>query len=104
MDIPLQITFRGTKHTPALEAALREHAAGLEKHHPHVASCHAVLELADRHRHNGKNFVVRLDIKVRGGEVVVNHDRDEEPAVAVREAFRAAGRQLEDLAQRQRGR
>jgi len=103
MEIPMQITFHGLAHSPALEAVIRERAAKLDRFHPQVMSCRAVVEEAARHKSQGKEFVVRLDIKVAGGEVAVNRDRSEDAFVAVRDAFDAARRQLEDLARRQRG-
>lgn len=103
MEIPIQITFHGLAHSPALEAAIRERAAKLDRFHPHVMSCRAVVEEVARHKNQGKEFAVRLDIKVAGGEVAVNRERNEDAFVAVRDAFDAARRQLEDLARRQRG-
>ncbi len=103
MEIPIQITFHGLAHSPALEAAIRERAGKLDRFHPHVMSCRAVVEEVARHKNQGKEFVVRLDIKVAGGEVAVNREHSEDAFVAVRDAFDAARRQLEDLARRQRG-
>jgi ribosomal subunit interface protein len=103
MEIPIQITFHGLAPSPALEAAIRERAGKLDRFHPHVMSCRAVVEEVARHKTQGKEFAVRLDIKVAGGEVAVNREHSEDAFVAVRDAFDAARRQLEDLARRQRG-
>lgn len=103
MEIPIQITFHGLAHSPALEAAIRERAGKLDRFHQHVMSCRAVVEEVARHKNQGKEFAVRLDIKVAGGEVAVNREHNEDAFVAVRDAFDAARRQLEDLARRQRG-
>jgi len=103
MEIPIQITFRGMETSAALEAAIRDRAGKLDRFHPHVMSCRVVVEEEARHKSQGKQFVVRLDIKVSGAEVAVNHDRSEDAFVAVRDAFDAARRKLEDLARRQRG-
>jgi ribosome-associated translation inhibitor RaiA len=46
--------------------------------------------------------MVRLDIKVSGSEIAINHDHSEDPYVAVREAFDAARRQLDEHARRVR--
>jgi ribosome-associated translation inhibitor RaiA len=62
-----------------------------------------VLELAGRHKQHGKQFVVRIDLKVPGGEVAVNREHDEDIQVALRDAFDAARRQLEDYSREQRG-
>ena len=103
MQLPIQVTFHGMKHSAALEQAIRERAAKLEHFHPHLVSCRAVVEEAARHKQQGREFVVRLDITVADGEVAINRDRSEDPFVAVRDAFDAARRQLEDHARRRRG-
>jgi ribosome-associated translation inhibitor RaiA len=61
------------------------------------------LELEGRHRHKGRRFVVRIDLKVPGGEIVADHQHDEDPDIALREAFHAARRMLEDHVRRRRG-
>ena len=103
MQLPVQVTFHGMAHSAALEQAIQERAAKLEHFHPHLVSCRAVVEEAARHKLQGKQFVVRLDIKVPGGEIAVSREHSEDPYVAVRDAFDAARRQLEDHARRQRG-
>lgn len=103
MQLPLQITFRNFPQSEAVEARIRAKAAKLEEFHPRVMSCHIVVEELDRHRHQGKQFSVRLDLRVPGHEVVVDRDHDEDIYVALRDAFNAAGRQLEEVARTQRG-
>jgi ribosome-associated translation inhibitor RaiA len=66
-------------------------------------SCRVVLELAGRHQHQGKEFVARIDLKVPGSEIVVTHQHAEDPLVALRDAFDALRRRLEDYARTQRG-
>jgi ribosomal subunit interface protein len=103
MELPIQITFRGMAGSEALEAAVRERAAKLAQFHRHVMSCRVVIETAARHKQQGKEFVVRLDIKVAGAEIAINREHSEDAFVAVRDAFDAARRKLEDHARRQRG-
>ena len=103
MELPIQITFRGMAHSAALEAAVRERTAKLAQFHGHIMSCRVVIETAARHSKQGKPFVVRLDIKFAGGEIAINREHSEDPFVAVRDAFDAARRKLEDRARRQRG-
>jgi len=103
MQLPLQITFRGLPHSDALETAIRERAVKLDRFHPRITSCRVVVELAGRHQQQGKQFVVRLDIGVPGAEIAVNRDHAEDAMVAVRDAFDAARRKLEDHAREQRG-
>ena len=103
MRIPLQITVRDVQHSDALEARIREKAAKLEQFHPRIMSCRVTVEEAHKHRNQGRHFQVRLDVRVPGREIVANRDHAEDPYVALREAFDAAKRQLEELARSQRG-
>jgi len=56
-----------------------------------------------KHHQQGKQFNVRIDIGVPGSEIVVNRDHAEDVYVALRDAFDAAKRQLEDYARKMRG-
>jgi ribosomal subunit interface protein len=103
MQIPLQITLRGIMQSDAVETAIREKADKLEQFHPHIMSCRVVVECPAQHKQQGKEFVVRIDIKVPGAEIAVNRDHSEDIYVALRDAFDAARRKLEDHAKRQRG-
>lgn len=98
MQIPLQITLRNLAKSDAVESEIRKKAEKLDRYHRHIMSCRVVVELPSRHKHQGKEFVVRLDIKVPGSEIVVNHDHHEDLYVALHEAFHAAQRRLEDHA------
>jgi len=103
MQLPVQVTYRGMQSSAALEDAVREKAAKLEQFHPRLMSCRVVIEEAGRHKTKGRQFVVHIDLKAPGGEVAVNRDHDEDVFVALRDAFDAARRKLEDLAREQRG-
>jgi len=103
MEVTLQITTRDIPHSDALEAHIREKATKLEKFYPHIMSCRIIVELPHKHHHQGRLFDVRIDMTVPGGELVINRVTNEDVYVAVRDAFNAAGRRLEDFARRQRG-
>ena len=103
MQIPLQISLHGIEHSDAIYNAIREKADRLDRYYEHVMSCRVVLELAGRHKRHGKQFTARIDLKVPGGEIVVTHEHDEDLQVALRDAFDAARRRLEDYARGQRG-
>jgi ribosomal subunit interface protein len=94
MQIPLQITLRNIAKSEAVEAAIRRKAEKLERFHRRIVSCRVAVEIPARHKHQGKEFVVCIDIKVPGGEIVVNHDHNVDLYVALQEAFQAARRQL----------
>lgn len=103
MHTPLQITIRDVDHSDALETHIREKADKLSEFFARIISCRVVVEMPHKHHHQGKQFNVRIDISVPGGEIVVNKDSNEDVYVALRDAFDAAKRQLEDHARKMRG-
>jgi ribosomal subunit interface protein len=103
MEIPLQVLLHGIEHSDALYNAIREKAEKLDHYYERIMSCRVALELTAHHKHEGKQFSVRIDLKVPGGEIAVTKKHDEDVQVALREAFDAARRRLEDYARGQRG-
>ena len=103
METKLQITVRDMEHSDALDEHIREKAAKLDRLYPKIMGCRVVAEVLDRHKHQGKQFTVRVDITVPGKEIVVNHHHAEDVYVALRDAFDAAKRQLEEYTRIQRG-
>ena len=103
MQIPLQITIRDIEHSDILEKHIRDMAGKLDEFFDHIISCRVVVEVPHKHHHQGKQFTVRIDIGVPGNEIVVNHNHDDDGYVAMRDAFDAAKRQLEDYARKIRG-
>ncbi|RFC31840.1 MAG: ribosomal subunit interface protein [Candidatus Nitrotoga sp. MKT] len=103
MQTPLQITVRNIEHSDALETRICDKAQKLEEFCKHIMSCRVVVEAPHKHHHQGKQFNVRIEIGVPGNEIVVNRDHHEDVYVALRDAFNAAKRQLEDYARKIRG-
>lgn len=100
MQIPLQITFRDMEQSDAIEKAVREKAEKLDQFGD-IMSCRAVVQMINKHQHKGTMYQVSLDITVPGHEIVVSRDRGvdhshEDVYVAIRDAFNAARRQLQD--------
>lgn len=103
MQRPIQITFKDIPHSDAVESHIREKAAKLETFYPNIIGCHVTVETPHKHQHQGKLHNVRIDIKVPGSEIVVNRDKHEDLYVALRDAFDAARRQVEEYGRKQRG-
>jgi ribosomal subunit interface protein len=103
MQLPLQITIRRMAHSEALDARIREQAAKLEEFHPNLISCRVTVEEIDRRRQQGRQFQVRVDAHVPGREIVASRDHDEDVYVALRDAFAALTRQLEEDVRVKRG-
>lgn len=94
MDIPLQVTFRGLAHSPALAERIRDKVGKLYHLHPRITSCRVTVEGRHRHHHTGRGVSARIEVHVPDNDVVVGYDENQDPRVAVREAFAAAHRQL----------
>jgi ribosomal subunit interface protein len=108
MKLPLQIVFRNMQPSDAVEAKIRERAQDLDRFYEHVMSCRVVVELHHKHHHHGNLYHVRVDLKVPDGEIVASrdparHHAYEDVYVAIRDAFDAVRRRLEDYVRRRRG-
>ena len=103
MKLQLQITTRDIPHSEALESHIRQKAEKLETFYPQIMGCRIVVEVPHKHKTQGNLFNVRLDITVPGKELAVTREPNEDVYVALRDAFDAAKRQLEDYGRRQRG-
>lgn len=108
MQIPVQIAFRGMDSSPALEARINAKAEKLEQYHDRITSCRVVVEAPHQRSRKGKLYVITVDVTVPGAELVVNtekrnHQSHEDVYVALRDAFNAMTRQLEEHARETRG-
>jgi cold shock CspA family protein/ribosome-associated translation inhibitor RaiA len=101
MTADVQISFRGMEPSPAAEAQVRRRAEELGQFSDRVTACRVMLEAAHRHHRQGKIYHVRVDLAVPGGRIVANREPGEDHAhedlhVAIRDAFDAARRRLQD--------
>jgi ribosomal subunit interface protein len=108
MQLTPEITFRGLASTPAIENKVRERVARLDRYYSRIMGCRVMIESLHRHLHKGKLYHARIDLTVPGSELVVSRDPEghqahEDAYVAIRDAFDAMERRLEDFARRQRG-
>lgn len=107
MSVPLQITFHGMDSSPAIETAIRARADKLGRFHDRIVSCRVTVTAPHRHHHNGTRYAVHIDLTLPGAEIVTSaagsEHAHEDPHVALRNAFAAATRQIEDQARRRRG-
>jgi cold shock CspA family protein/ribosome-associated translation inhibitor RaiA len=105
MQIEPLISFDGMERSMSAEAKIRERIRHLERSHGRISSCRVKVEAPHRHGRHGSIFHVSVDVRVPAGEVAVSnaHGLDhahEDLTVAIRDAFDAAERQLEDLVRR----
>ena len=125
MILPVQVSFRNMPHSDSIEAMVREEAAALDRYYSHIMGCRVMIEAPHRHCEEGGHHHVRIDLTVPGGEIVVKREptlyprqqdvQEEEFTkereiershkhlqVAIRDAFSAVRRRLQDYARKQR--
>jgi ribosome-associated translation inhibitor RaiA len=98
MPATLQISYRNMQSSGSVERQVRERFTQLEKIYDRLISCRVVIEKAPE---EGETFHVHVEMAVPGREIVVRRDPGDNRAhsdahLAIRRAFDAARRQLED--------
>ena len=109
MQQPLQVYFHNLEPSPAVEANVRKRAERLELFYDKLMSCRVTIEAPHKHHHQGNIYSVTIDVRIPGGEVVASrssgeHHAHEDVYVAIRDAFDAIGRRLQDKVNKTRGR
>ena len=107
MQEPLQISYRDVEPSAAIDAAIRERALKLEEFFDRITGCRVMIESPHRHHRQGRLYHLRVELAVPGRVLVVNRDPQEDQShediyVAIRDAFDAVRRQLEDYAHEMR--
>jgi cold shock CspA family protein len=107
MEFPLDITFRDMESSPAIEEAVRHQAEKLGRVYDRIIRCHVTIERPHQHQRQGQLLRVLITLSVPGPDIVVSRNTGrigahEDFHVALRDAFLAARRQLEDHVQRMR--
>lgn len=108
MKLPIQVTFRNTEPSKGVESMVRRKADRLERFFPRLTGCKVVVEAPRRHRRQGGLYRVRVDLALPRGTIVAGRapsarQAHEDVGVAVRDAFNAVRRILQDVARRRRG-
>jgi len=97
--LPVQITFRHTDRSDALESRIHELAEKLTRFHDRITSCRVTVEgPAQRPERHGE-FQVSFDVAFPGGSVHAtsghaSRAEHADPYIALRDAFENAKRQL----------
>jgi cold shock CspA family protein len=107
MKLPLQISFHNTDPVPEAEEVIRERAERLDRYCDRITSCRVVVDVPHRRHRTGNQYQIRVDITVPGDEIAVSREAPENSAVkglqdAIKDAFNAADRLLEDFVRKQR--
>lgn len=108
MQVPVEIVFHNVDRSPAVEAAVHERIAKLEHLGETITSCRVTIEAPHKSHQQGNLYTVRVDLRFPGGEAIANRSPSEDHAhedvyVALRDAFKAVRRQLQDRQRIRRG-
>jgi ribosome-associated translation inhibitor RaiA len=103
----VQISFAGVPKSEALEALILRETEKLERFFERIVSCRVRVHQA--YKRQAQPFGVHIEIGVPGDTLVVDDEPDarteqahRDPERAIRDAFRTAGRRLEEYARRLR--
>jgi ribosomal subunit interface protein len=108
MQIPIEIRFDNLDPSPAIETAVHDRAGKLEQFADHIVSCHVTIASPHKHHRQGRLYTVKVDVRLPGGELVVSREPSADHAhedvyVALRDAFNATRRRLQDHVNIRRG-
>ena len=105
---PITVAFEGLDESDAVQTAAMRHARSLERFCGRILACTVVFARAHHHGRRGSLFTVRVRVSVPGRDIVTSHEHrwnhaHEDIFVALRDAFLATRRQLEDHVRVMRG-
>jgi cold shock CspA family protein/ribosome-associated translation inhibitor RaiA len=109
METPPQITFQDFTPSDAARAKVEAETARLDEFFDRITDCRVVVRRGGHRRHRGDLFEVSIHLSLPEGrsvDVSRNPGADhahEDLLVAVRDAFAAARRQLQEEARKMRG-
>ncbi|MDJ0387566.1 HPF/RaiA family ribosome-associated protein [Roseomonas sp. E05] len=105
MDRPLEIAFHNMPSSSALEAEIRQGVDKLQKRYSHLIGCRVSVEALHQQHQTGNVYEVHIVLSVPGRDLAVSREpqrakeRYANPDVrtSLRDAFKAAERQLESF-------
>jgi ribosome-associated translation inhibitor RaiA len=104
MTTLVEVHFHGIEKSDAIEQRVREKVAKLQRHFERMTSCRVAIEATQRNPQKPKVYEIRLEIGIPGRKpIIITHDRvgshaSEELSLALRNAFEAAVRKVDDTA------
>lgn len=88
----------------AVDATVRKHLAKLDQIYDRIVNCRATIELSSARGRQGNLYSVHVDVKIPGEQIIATRGHENEDVyVAIRDAFNAVQRRVEDHVRRRRG-
>jgi|BarGraIncu00222A_1022003.scaffolds.fasta_scaffold37439_2 cold shock CspA family protein len=109
MQVPVEIAFQNSEPSETIRSEIERQAKRLERFSDRITSCHVTVVVPQtRHRHGD---LFKIDIRIAMPEhkdVIVTKTHADAPEhehlmVAIKDAFSAAQRQIEDAVREMRG-
>jgi protein required for attachment to host cells/ribosome-associated translation inhibitor RaiA len=108
VSLPMSVVFRNMEASSTVHSAALKHVAKLGRKYGRIVSCRVTVEAPHRHHRKGRLFLANVDLMLPGREITTkgtgkNKHAHEDVNVALRDAFDAAARQLQDHFRRKQG-
>jgi len=102
VNLPFELRQKDVTLPPAMAEEIRERAAKFDHLFDRVMRCRVTVEGSGTHHRQGL-YGVKIDLTVPGSEIIVEKHAAANLELALKDAFDAAGRRLEDHVRRRRG-
>ena len=102
MQVPLDITFQNSEPSETIRSEVERQAKRLEKFHDRITSCHVTVVAPTMRRRKGELFAINIRVAIpQHKDILVSKTHGDAPEhehvmVAIKDAFAAAQRQIED--------
>lgn len=106
MPTQTEVHFHGIEKSEALEARIREKVAKLSKHFERLTRARVVIEASHRNAQRPLAYLIKIELSVPARKpIIITHERavstgNDEIQLAIRDAFEAAARKVEDTARK----
>jgi len=95
MNLPLELLQKNVTLPPAMAEDIRVRAEKLNHFFERIMRCRVTVEGSGRHHRQG-HYAVTIDLTVPGAEIVVHKRAAANLELALKGAFNAVSRRLED--------
>lgn len=107
MQTPLEIAFHNVSSSEHIETDIRDRAGKLARLYDRLTACRVTVEADHKQPRIGRFYQVHIVMSVPGQELVVSREpqkaRQPDVHASIRDAFKAAERQLKEFKRKLRG-
>lgn len=102
MNLPFELVQKDMTLPLGMAEEVHRRAARLDHFFDRIMRCRVTVEGSGLHHRQGR-YRVKIDLTVPGAEIVIQKQAAENLELALKSAFEAAGRRLEDHVRKTRG-